>query len=267
MWNARTIFAAAILLGAAASTNGWSGEPVEDLLAATFRLTDGEHSGTCFIVSVPAASATVPHKCVLATAAHVLDQMDADECDLILRSRTVDDCYVRKVVSIKIREGQRDLWTAHPDLDVAAMPIDLPADATVAPIPFELIADESQLINRTIRVGQETWISCFPAKLESNEAGWPVLRRGSIASHPLIPLKANKTILIDYKVFGGDSGAPIATIVNNRPLIVGVASSMQQQTDRSTLPFEERVMHTPMGLSIAVQSAYLRDTITQMQQK
>lgn len=267
VWNARPIFAAAVMIGAATTTEGWSNDPVEDLLAATFRITDGEHSGTCFIVTVHPANARTPQRVVVATAAHVLSQMDDDECELILRCRNAEGCYSRKVVKIKIREGQRDLWTAHPDLDVAVMPVELPEDVSVTPIPLELIADESKLINRTIRVGQETWISCFPAKLESNDAGWPILRRGSIATHPLIPLKTNKTILIDYKVFGGDSGAPIAMIVDNRPLIIGVASSMQQQTDRSTLPFEERVMHTPLSLSIVVQSAYLRDTITLMHQQ
>ena len=267
VWNARTVFAAAMLIGLASATNGLTSEPVEDLLAATFRITDGEHSGTCFIVAIPTADATRPCKCLLATAAHILDEMDDTECDLNLRTLTAEGDYVRKILSVKIREGEQDLWTAHPDLDVAVMAIELPADAAVTPIRLDQIADESLLINRTVRVGQETWISCFPAKLESNEAGWPVLRKGSIASHPLVPLKSNKTLMVDYKVFGGDSGAPVAIIVNNQPLIIGVASSMQQQTDRSAMPYEERVMHTPLGLSVVVQAAFLRDTITLLSQK
>jgi hypothetical protein len=142
--------------------------------------------------------------------------------------------------------------------------VELPEDAFVHRISLELIADEQKLKDRTVRVGQEAWISCFPAKLEANDAGWPVLRKGSIATYPLLPIKAAKTILIDYNVFGGDSGAPIAVIANDQLVIVGVASAMQRQTDRSTLPFEEKTMHTPLGLSIAVQAPFLRQTIDRM---
>lgn len=236
-------------------------DPLEDLLSATFRIADKDHSGTCFLVSRQAVKSENPKHAVLVTAEHVLAQMPRPQCDLILRTEGPENRSARKVISIEIRNGDKPKWTRIPDIDVATMLVELPEDASVKPIPLDQIADEESLKNRAVRVGQETWIGCFPAKLESNEAGWPILRRGSIATYPLFPVKANKTILVDYNVFGGDSGAPIAVIVNDHPLIIGVASGMQRQTDRSTLPFEERTMHTPMGLSIAVQAAYLRETI------
>ena len=242
-------------------------EPLEDLLSATFRITDGNHSGTCFFVSGNAVESSRPLQVVLVTAAHVFEQMSSEECELILRKESEDKQYSRSVVSIQIRDGDKPRWTRIRDIDIATLLVDLPEDVSVKPFALEQIVGEAKLKDRTVRVGQETWIACFPAKLEANEAGWPVLRKGSIASYPLTPVTSNKTILVSYNVFGGDSGAPVAVIVDNRPLIVGVASGMQRQTDKSTLPFEERTMHTPLGLSIAVQAHYLRETIELMMEK
>ena len=42
---------------------------------------------------------------------------------------------------------------------------------------------------------------------------------------------------------------------------MGVILGMHRQTDRATLPFEDRTMHTPLGLAIAAQAAFIRETI------
>lgn len=242
-------------------------EPVVDLLSATFRIVDKDRSGTCFLVSGRAVDATDPLQVVLVTAAHVLEQMPSGQCDLILRQQTEDEQYRRHVVKIRIREGDKPKWTRLPDIDVATLLITLPEGVSVTPILLDQIADEAKLKDKIVRVGQETWTCCYPAQLEANEAGWPVLRRGSIASHPLVPIKSHRTMLVDYSVFGGDSGAPIAVIVDSKPLIVAVGSGMQRQTDKSTMPLEERTMHTPLGISIAVQAHYLRETLKLMVEK
>jgi hypothetical protein len=255
------------LLWISSVTASAANDPAEDLLAATFKVSQGDHSGTCFVIADHFGGAENPRQVILATAAHVLDQMPDEECEVVFRTGSVEQGFHRLAKPIKIRNGNNPIWKRHPEVDVAAMPIELPESAYVKPLAIEQLVTEAQLNDRTIHVGQETWVGCFPAKLESNEAGWPILRRGSIATFPLIPVKTAKTIMIDYKVFGGDSGAPIAVIHDGKPLIIGVASSMQRQTDRSTMPFEERTMHTPMGLSIAVQAEYLRDTIQLVRSK
>lgn len=264
MFATRTRFVFTLLLAGCWTTTASANEPLEELVSSIFRITDGEHSGTCFFVSGQAANSMNPREAILVTAAHVLAQMSRPKCDLILRVRVEEDQFARKVVPIEIRHDDKPKWTQIQDTDIATMLFELPEEASVNQIPLELISDEQKLKDRIVHVGQEAWIGCYPAKLEANDAGWPVLRRGSVATHPMLPIKSAKTILIDYNVFGGDSGAPIAVIVNDRPLIIGVASAMQRQTDRSTLPFEEKTMHTPLGLSIAVQAPFLRQTIDRM---
>lgn len=243
------------------SASVWAEEPLDDLLEASFRITDGDHSGTCFLVTRKEPDLANPRRVILATAAHVMEQLSGNDGEIILRIKNEDGSYSRSPFTFPILEQRKALWVRHPDVDIAVMDFLLPEGIFAKPIPFEQLAGEAQVVDRTVRVGRETWIPCFPAKLEGNEAGWPVVRHGSVASHPLAPVKAAKTMLIDYKNFGGDSGAPVAMILNDRPLVIGVVSGMHRQTDRSTLPFEERTMHTPLGLSIVVQAAYLRETI------
>lgn len=262
--DTRTLYSLAALACVVLSNAVFADEPLDDVLSTTFRIAQGDHSGTCFLLKARPVDPPEPQRFILATAAHVLDQMSNEQCDLVLRSETADAGYARKVVLLQIRDKGSARWTRHPDVDIATMLVTLPEDAAVRPFGLDDIADETRVANRTIRVGREVWISCFPAKLESNEAGWPVLRRGTIASHPLVPVKSVKTLFVDYSVFGGDSGAPVTMLVDDRPLIVGVASAMQRQTDRSTLPFEEKTMHTPLALSVVVQGAYLRETIELM---
>jgi hypothetical protein len=265
--TARRFVSFCCLLWVSSVSAAAANDPLEDLLAATFKISQGDHSGTCFLISEPTTNAEHPRRILLATAAHVLEQMHDDDCEIVFRTGSIEQGFHRLAKPVKIRNGDNLHWKRHPDVDVAVMPIEIPESAFAKPIPIDHVATESQLIDRTIHVGQEAWIGCFPAKLEGNETGWPILRKGSIATYPLIPVKTAKTMMIDYKVFGGDSGAPIAIVHDGRPLIIGVASSMQRQTDKSVLPFEERTMHTPMGLSIAVQAPYLRETIELTRQK
>ena len=267
MFAARKIFLLALLALWLGDSHGLAGEPIEELLEATFRIADKDHSGTCFLVSPKERDDAHPNRVILATAAHVMEQMTGNECEVILRTKGGDGQYSRHPWTTTIRHEGNPVWTRHSDVDIATMFLDLPDGVFAKPLPFDQLADEARVVDRTVRVGGETWVPCYPAKLEANEAGWPVVRHGSVASHPLMPLKSARTMLVDYKNFGGDSGAPVAMIVKDRPLIIGVVSGMHRQTDRSTLPFEERTMHTPLGLSIVVQAPFLRETIELMSAK
>ncbi len=116
-----------------------------------------------------------------------------------------------------------------------------------------------------IPIGSDTWIFRFPAKLEANEAGFPILRHGSIASLPLMPLSTNRTFLVDFNTFGGDSGAPVMLkdrgTVHPRCLIIGLVLGMHRQTDKVSMPFEERTVHHPLGLSIVAHAEIIRQTV------
>jgi hypothetical protein len=234
---------------------------MEDALRGTFRLTKSLSSGTGFVVSLGDQDVAKGKKHVLVTAAHVFDDLKGADCTLVLRAPGKDNAIVRKEVSVPIRDGKKPLWVKHPDVDVAALALAVPEGVDVKPFRLEQIADEKWATGRKVRVGQDVCIPCFPAQVEANGAGWPILRKGSIATHPLTPLSSAKTMFIDYSHFGGDSGAPVVQYDGKEPIVVGLVIAMQRQTDKSSTPFEERTVHTPLGLAIAVQSPFIRETI------
>lgn len=233
--------------------------PLEDVLGATFRLAERDRSGTGFLVLTKAADSGADGV-VLVTAAHVFEQM-GDGCDWIARFEQPDGTFLRKVEKLTLREGGKPRWKRHPELDIAALRLQVTEGVSIKSFPFEQLTDEMSIKARQVRVGQETFIPCFPAKLEGNEAGWPVLRKGSIATYPLAPVRSAKTILVDYNAFGGDSGAPVVVVTDQKPLVVGLVLGMHRQTDRAVLPFEERTMHTPLGMAMVAQAHFIRETI------
>jgi hypothetical protein len=235
-------------------------EPAEDALRATVRLFDGGTSGTGFFVATGDA-ADAGKRNLLVTAAHVFESMKGDKCTAVFRLIDRDRGFGRKQSNLVIRNGQAPLWVRHPDFDIAVLPVDLPEGVDVKAYDDRQIADGKFAEEGRIGVGHDVYVPCFPTQLEANPAGWPILRRGAIASHPLTPLSSAKTMLVDYTNFNGDSGAPVVVWFEKEPIVVGIVSAMHRQSDKTTTPFEERTVHTSMGLGIAVQSPFIRQTI------
>ncbi|MFO0926801.1 MAG: serine protease [Gemmataceae bacterium] len=211
-------------------------DPAEDAVRATCRITRGPVSGTAFFVAVDGADG---RKTLLVTAAHVLEQLKGPDAVLVLRATDRDGNPVRREVPVPLVDGKRPRWVRHAEVDVAALPVTLPDGVDVKPLPYRQIADAKGAAERRPRVGQDVYIPCYPAQLEANPAGWPVLRKGAIASYPLTPLTAARTFLVDYSHFGGESGAPVVAADGKEPMLVGVVFAMQRQTTKTTSPFED----------------------------
>jgi hypothetical protein len=231
----------------------------EAALRATVRVHNGVSSGTGWFVAVPGPDDEVRH--VLVSANHVFDAMKTPECSIVYRAPAKGDGFVRREEKVKIRDGDKALWVRHPELDVAALRVDVPKGVDLLPVPFDRVADESWATKRKVRAGQDVFVPCFPVRLESNAAGWPIVRKGSIATHPLAPAAGARTILVDYAHFEGDSGAPLVAYPDGEPLVVGLVYALMRHTKTTTSPFEERKSHFPLDLALAVNSPHLRDAI------
>ena len=241
---------------------------VSQLLSATFKITSKESSGTCFLVEPPPKPGWSNRAAILVTAAHALEQAPGPECRIVMREKRHDGSWIRKEIPFAIRDGAKPAWVKHPEEDVAALKVLLPAGVTCRPLRLEQLARAEDFSNRRIRLGSESWIFCFPAQLEANDAGFPVLRHGTIASLPLMPISTNRTFLVDFNTFGGDSGAPVM-LVERGPgqspvLIAGLVIGMQRQTDKVSMPFEERTVHHPLGLSIVAHAGIIRQTVERL---
>jgi hypothetical protein len=110
-------------------------------------------------------------------------------------------------------------------------------------------------------------VACFPAQTESHPAGWPVLRTGHLATATLAPAAELQRFFVDYAHFAGDSGAAVVVETEQGPLVAGVVVAMQRQTDRITSPYEEKTIHTPLGLAIAVPSTKVWEVVEVWQAK
>lgn len=232
----------------------------EAALRATVRVTADGKSGTGFFVTLPATDEKKPQT-VLVTAGHVFDEIAGDKCKLVFRAADSEGGFVRKETETAVKEGDKKLWVRHPMTDLAVLGVDIPEGVDVQPFTLNQVADVRHVEDRLVRVGQEVFIPCFPAQVEANPAGWPILRKGSLATHPLTPVARTPTMFVDYSHFGGDSGAPVVATVNGEPLVVGLVFAMLRQTDKSATAFEERTHHTPLGLAIAAQAPLIRQTI------
>lgn len=256
----RRVVALGLLVAATASAPAAPEDVAEAAIRATVRISNPNSSGTGWFVAVPGPDGGEPRH-VLVTAHHVFDAMKTPDFTIAYRAPGKDGAFVRKEVKAAHRDGDKARWVRHPDLDAAALRVDVPAGVDLEPFSFDRVADEAWAAKKKVRAGQDVFVPCFPIRLESNPAGWPLVRKGSIATHPLAPAAAAKTVLIDYSHFEGDSGAPAVAYPDGKPLVVGLVFALMRHTTSTVSPFEERKSHVPLDLAVAVQSPHLRDVI------
>jgi hypothetical protein len=239
------------------------------MLEATYKLFNNDSTATGFFVQVPPAAPESKPRVVVVTAGHVFAKMSGETAVVVLRRPGGDGSYQRRDLTIPIRAKGKPLWTAHADQDVAAMRVELPADAAVSPLPLEMLADEAALRAANLHLASSLHVLTFPTRFEANTAGFPVCRHASIAGAPLLPVKLYKTFLADFATFNGDSGGPVFLADPRRreaaelspPLVVGIVVAQFRSDEKSDTMYEERTLHHPLGLATVLQAQFIRETI------
>lgn len=227
--------------------------------------------GTAFILAKP--SATEPKKAyfVLVTAGHVLKRMVGDEAVLSLR-RKIGDSYQKILFPIKIRKNGRPIWTDHPEADVAVMYIKLPVEADVIPVATNLLATDEMLSQFAVHPGDRLSCLGFPQGVEANEAGFPILRSGQIASYPLVPTKSVKDFVFDFNVFEGNSGGPVYLSDSNRiyggttnmgtvQFLVGLVSEQASFNEEIKMGGKKLMLAHQLGLAIVIHASLIREAL------
>ena len=183
-----------------------------DLIQATVQveqpLGDGTRTvGTGFLISDPTPDGKV--RTVLVTANHVFRKMPGAFATVGFRTENADGSWRYTPATLKIRDGDRELWTHHPDRDIAVIAIEAPPAFTKAAIPENWLAADDTFTKYSVSPGDEMLALGFPEGLSANAAGFPILRSGRVASFPLAPTSAFPTFLLDFAVFPGNSGGPV----------------------------------------------------------
>ncbi|MDF1842822.1 MAG: trypsin-like peptidase domain-containing protein [Rubripirellula sp.] len=236
--------------------------PVEQLLLATYKLDNESSTATGTVICVDSDAAN--RQCVVLTADHVLSKMRGDGCTLVSRT-AVAAGFQREEIRIPIRSEGRMLWKKHPHFDLAVLP--LPKSVTINSLPLTSLATAAQMTD--VHPGDNVRIAVFPERSEANGAGFPLLRHGSLASFPLIPVHPHPRFLIDTTSWSGDSGGPVMhhslRSAEDGPLIIGVVTGMRSITDTTKESrFVERRTHYPLGITEALHATFAREIIDQL---
>jgi len=246
------------------------------LMECTFmlegRTAQGQILGTAFIMGRPIPAQPNRGEYVLITAAHVLDEMTGDTATLQLRRKNGENTYQRVPVSIAIRRGNKPLWTQNPVADVAVMYVPLPRNVVIPLLSTGLLADDKTLSQFEVHPGDELECLGYPLGNASNDAGFPILRSGRIASYPLLPTATTKTFLLDVRVFKGNSGGPVYLWDSNRTyqggvhlgqvgFIVGLVSQERLFSQVNVGPYSQNISQIPLDLAVVVYSSLIRQTI------
>jgi len=184
-----------------------------DMIKATVQIEQANPNGTRtvgtgFLLSDPTPDGRP--RIVLVTAAHVFDTMPAAEARIGYRFQTADGGWRYSPQPFAIRSAQgKPKWTRHPDRDVAVMEVKAPPEFAQAAVPLNWLASDDTFNRYGVEPGDEMEALGYPLGLAANQAGFPILRSGRVASYPLAPSAEFPTFLLDFTVFPGNSGGPV----------------------------------------------------------
>lgn len=241
-----------------------------ELIQATVQLEqplgDGTRTvGTGFLISAPGPDGKP--RTVLITANHVLEKMPGATARIGYRVSNPDGSWNYAPQPVKIRDdGGKELWTHHPDRDVAAMTIKAPPEFAKAAIPVNYLAADDTFAQYQVNAGDEMMALGFPRGLSANAAGFPILRSGRVASYPLAPAKIFPTFLLDFSVFPGNSGGPV--FVSRASRTGGVTQVANDNQDpgfiAGLLTQQVELNNERLEIGIVTHAKYIRETIALM---
>lgn len=163
-------------------------------------------SGTAFVVAASAPDGSP--RLILVSANHVFGRMPGDKMRVGFRNWSPDHGWKYAPAQVRIRGAAGEpLWTRHPTQDIAALR--LPNGVITAAIPISELPGERALEKLQVQPGDEMMVLGFPRGIAANDAGFPILRSGKVASYPLSPADRYPTYLVDFDVFAGNSGGPV----------------------------------------------------------
>lgn len=242
------------------------------LMRSTYKFEGGGSVGTVFMLFDPVPDVTNSYRYLLITAAHVLDGAQGDTANIHLRTK-IDDEYARFAYPINIRDNGTNLWTSHPDADVAVMYVAMPTLMDIGTISSTgIFAEDAFIEDNDIRPGDQLFALGYPLGAEANSYGFPILRSGAIASYPLLPTSKERTFLFDFKVYRGNSGGPVFIYTLNRlkgsPAksvsfcrIMGLVSQEKVYTEQVKSMYRNQQEQHPLSVAVVVHASIIRETI------
>jgi hypothetical protein len=208
----------------------------------------------------------------LVTAAHVLEGISGDTAIIQFRDRQDNGDWKALPVKVPIRKGGVPMWTRNADskIDIAVMRLLLNPEVVkrlqknIVILPTSLLADDALLTKFHLHPGMTLFALGFPLRVASNDAGFPILRSGTIASYPILPTKKYKTFYFDFEVFGGNSGGPVFLSVDNPALPNGMMLGRLQAIVglvTQQMSFANNGSTESLKIGVVITSTLIKETI------
>ncbi|MDO9433003.1 MAG: serine protease [Phenylobacterium sp.] len=238
-----------------------------ELIHATVQLEqplgDGTRTvGTGFLIAETAPDGTP--RTVLVTANHVLAKMPGAEARIGYRIANPDGSWSYSPQTLRIRDADgAKLWTQHPSRDVAAISIKAPNEFAKAAIPLSWLAQDDTFQVNQVGAGDEMMALGFPRGLAANQAGFPILRSGRVASFPIAPAQVFPTFLLDFTVFPGNSGGPVFMSQAARRR-VGADEGRDVQFIAGLLTQQVELNSERLEIGIVTHAKFIRETMALM---
>ena len=217
--------------------------------------------GTGFLISEVALDGSP--RTVLITANHVFQQMPGQVARIGYRVENADGSWSYSPQPLRIRDtGGHELWTHHPARDVAAITITAPPEFARAAIPEAYLASDDTFTKYQVEAGDEMMALGFPRGLAANQAGFPILRSGRVASYPVAPAKIFPTFLLDFSVFPGNSGGPVF-MHNDARRAPGDLTQAPQDVEfiAGLLTQQVELNNERLEIGIVTHAKYIRETL------
>jgi hypothetical protein len=234
-----------------------------ELIHATVQLEqplgDGTRTvGTGFLIEAPTPDGRP--RTVLVTANHVFQKMPGADARIGYRVENPDGSwsYTPQTLHIRDKSGS-PLWTRHPGRDVAAITVTAPPEFAKAAIPMNYLAGDDTFTQNHIGAGDEMMALGFPRGLAANQAGFPILRSGRVASYPVAPAKIFPTFLLDFSVFPGNSGGPV--FITTQDYRRSGAEGQPAEFIAGLLTQQVELNSERLEIGIVTHAKYIRETI------
>jgi S1-C subfamily serine protease len=227
-------------------------------------LGDGTRTvGTGFLISDPTPDGRP--RTVLVTANHVLEGMPGQIARIGYRIENPNGSWSYDPQPLRIRDSAgHELWTHHPSRDVAALTVTAPPEFAKAAIPEAYLAGDDTFTKYQVEAGDEMMALGFPRGLAANQAGFPILRAGRVASYPVAPAKIFPTFLLDFSVFPGNSGGPVFMTDQDHRADANAAKPRDPEFIAGLLTQQVELNHERLEIGIVTHAKFIRETLARL---
>jgi len=170
--------------------------------------TGKETCGSGFFIDGPSRQTPEPSQYTFVTAAHVFERIGGDDARFAIRLKR-DDQIVRTVVTVPIRKSGIRLYAKHPNADVSVLRVTLPNNNAHAMVNWPALATDEVFAKLAIHPGDEMFAAGYPLCRMANPQGYPMLRRGTVATPIHVPGAVLTSFFLDVPTFEGNSGGPV----------------------------------------------------------